>query len=115
MSVDTSPPPPPRPVANGAAWAALLSAAIGGGTFAVLTDLSEASRAASGKLQWYGPAGSLSGVAIGSVVIWAGVWAGLHVRWRGRTLARQRTLLAITGALVVLSLVATFPPFYELL
>jgi hypothetical protein len=100
---------------NGPAWAALLSAGIGGFGFGVLTDLSECSGRVSRMLQWYRPAGSLSGVAILAVLIWLAVWAVFHSRWKHKRIRNQRALMALTLALALAALVSTFPPFYELL
>lgn len=105
----------PPSLGSGAAWAGLLAAGIGGVTFGALTDLSETSAAASRALQWYQPAGSLSGVAIGTILVWFTLWAILHLRWKNKQLRHERTLLIVTCLLVVIALVATFPPFYELL
>jgi hypothetical protein len=107
--------PEPLPAPNGPAWAALLSAAIGGAAFGLLTDASEASPRLSRLLNWYHPSGSLSGVAICAVLIWAAAWLALHARWNHRALRRQKTLTAVTCLLVLLALLATFPPFYDLL
>ena len=101
--------------ANGPAWAAILAAAIGGFAVAVLTDLSEVSPRAAALLQWYRPAGALSGVAGGAVLVWAGTWAALHARWHGRDLRRSTLLLTATCTMVAASIVCTFPPFYQLL
>jgi hypothetical protein len=100
---------------NGAAWAALLAASIGAAGFGLLTVLSESSHAASKILQWYPPAGSLSGVAICAILIWAAAWVVLHVRWKRQTIQNASMLMAISFAMVLLALLATFPPFYELL
>jgi hypothetical protein len=100
---------------NGPAWAALLSAGIGGLGFGILTDLSECSSRVSRTLQWYRPAGSLSGVAILAVLIWLAVWGAFHSRWKHQQIRNQRTLMAVTIALSLAALLATFPPFYELL
>ena len=103
------------PVPNGPAWAAILSAGIGGLVFGITTDLSEASGRMSKFFNWYRPAGALSGVAISTVLIWAAAWAALAVRWRRRQVKNPRTLLVATCLLVIAAVVATFPPFYELL
>ena len=108
----TEPPDPPE--ANGAAWAALLSAAIGGAAVGTATVLAECSPTAARLLQWYRPAGSLSGVAGCAVLAWAGGWAALHVRWRGKHLRRETALLVVTCGLVAAGVLATFPPVYEL-
>jgi hypothetical protein len=100
---------------NGSGWAAILSASVGGFAFGVVTDLSEISPRISKFLAWYRPAGGLSGVAISAIVIWLLAWAVLHSRWSGKQIEKQNGLATLTCVLVILALVATFPPFYELL
>jgi hypothetical protein len=99
---------------NGAAWAAMLAAAIGGAGFGVLTDMSECSARVSKLLQWYRPAGALSGVAICAMGTWIVVWSALHIRWQGKRLANERRMMFVTLMLALAAIVTTFPPFYEL-
>ncbi len=106
----TTQPPP-----NGPAWAGLLSAAIGAIAFGIITDLSECSAKISKLLQWYRPAGALSGVGICTVVIWLTTWVVLHRRWKTSRVHNQQALMIFTITLSALSLVLTFPLFYELI
>lgn len=99
---------------NGPAWAALLSAGVGGAGFGVLTIASECSARAGRALACYRPSGSLSGVAIGAIFIWLAAWAALHLRWKNKSVANEKTLALATFLLVLAALLATFPPFYEL-
>jgi hypothetical protein len=103
------------PIPDGSAWAALLAAGVGCAAFGLFTDLSEASARASKLLLWYRPSGSLSGVAGCAVIVWVAVWAVLHYRWRGRKLDRVGLVIVLTVLLVVIGIVTTFPPFYELM
>jgi len=107
-----------RPVSlespDGPAWAALLAASIGAAAFGLITDASECSARVSRSLQWYRPAGALSGVAIGAIVIWVVAWVALHVRWRGMSFQNRRTPMSAILLLALVALVTTFPPFYEL-
>jgi hypothetical protein len=101
---------------NGSAWAALLSGGIGSFAFGVLTILSEVfTKWASRSLQWYHPSGALSGVAGAAIILWLTVWAVLHFRWRNKRMQNESALMIVTILLAVAALVATFPPFYELL
>lgn len=102
-------------IPNGDAWAALLSASIGAIAFGIITDMSECSEKVSGLLQWYRPAGALSGVGISAVAIWIATWVALQGRWKSKRLQNQRTILAVTIILSLAALLTTFPPFYELL
>ncbi|HZZ42088.1 MAG TPA: hypothetical protein VFE58_04060 [Tepidisphaeraceae bacterium] len=104
----------PTGTPNGLAWAALLSSAIGCAAFGVATILSESSANLSQSLNWYRPSGSLSGVAGSAVAIWLVSWITLALIWKGRRLQHERTLIAVILFLVLASLIATFPPFYEI-
>ncbi len=97
--------------ANGAAWAAILAAGIGCCAFGLFTDLSEASARAGAMLNWYNPAGSLSGVAGCAIATWAIAWAGLAAAWKNRRVATPGRIMLLTVVLVIAGLLATFPPF----
>jgi len=117
MTTETSTPAqiPDSTSAHGTAWAALFSAGIGCTAFGILTMLSECVPAMKNKgLNWYNPSGALSGVAIGAIVIWLIVWAVLGARWHNRRLENERSLMIATVVLVLVGILTTFPPFYEL-
>jgi len=99
---------------TGSAWAALLAAAIGAAAFGLFTDISENSATVARYLQWYKPAGSLSGVTISAIIIWLAAWFALNGRWHYKNIRHQKTLLTLTIFLGIAAIVATFPPFYEL-
>jgi hypothetical protein len=101
-------------MANGPAWAAMLAASIGTVAFGSLTMLSECCARAPHFLLWYRPAGSLSGVAMCAILIWAGAWAILQAFWKRKRIENQRALMTLIFVFVLFSLLATFPPFYEL-
>jgi hypothetical protein len=101
--------------ASGAAWAALLSAGIGGLAVGLITDVSECSPRISKLLVWYHPAGALSGVAICAIIVWLISWAILHICCNGKTVKAQGMLIAVISFLAAAAVVTTFPPFYELL
>jgi hypothetical protein len=111
----TIPPSDRAAVPNGAAWAALLAAGLGGFAFGAITDLSECLASVGKLLIWYRPAGALSGVAISAIVIWLGVWIALHTRWNGKRIEAQGMLVAVISLLAIAAVVTTFPPFYEML
>ena len=105
-------PVPVRRVANGAALAAMLGAAIGAFGMGALVLANEAGIFAAPAL--YGPAGGLSGRSTFAVVAWLVAWGILHARWRGRDVG-AKPVFACTLALVALSAIATFPPVWALL
>jgi hypothetical protein len=102
------------PIPNGAAWAAILSGAIGCAAFAVLVDLAETFPPIGKFLNFYDPVGNLSGKSTVGVVIWISVWVFLHALWRNRNLVSTRLIGAISLILIVLSVIASCPLFFGL-
>lgn len=100
--------------AEGAAWAGILSAGIGCAAFGLFTDLSEASPRIGAVLNWYNPAGNLSGVAGCAIAIWLAAWVVFGLAWRNRRLRATGTVMLLTVLLVLAGLVMTFPPFYSI-
>ncbi len=99
---------------NGSAAAAILSAGIGSLAVALLTIVADQSASAKNLLSIYKPTGALSGVTTFAILVWFVVWAVLEWRWRGRNLSLKR-IDTIAFVLLVLSLLATFPPLGDLL
>ena len=99
---------------DGAAWAAMLAAAIGCATLAFLIDLAEASKSISKHLSFYGPAGDLSGKSTLAIFIWLIAWFILHLRWKNRRIASPARVTAVTLTFILAALIASFPPFFEL-
>jgi hypothetical protein len=97
---------------NGAAAAAVLSAAIGVFLIGLLTTLAELLPGLRGGLTLWAPAGPLSGKTAVPVGIWLVAWVVLH-----RTLGASDVNLARytrwAWVLIVLGLVLTFPPIFE--
>ena len=101
-------------VPNGSAAAAILSAGIGSFVLALLTIVADKSATVKNYLSIYRPTGVLSGVTTSAILAWFAVWAILEWRWRDRNLSLKR-INAIAFTLLVLSLLATFPPLGDLL
>lgn len=99
---------------NGPIWAGILAAGIGCAAFGGIVDLAEASKAVSNALNFYRPTGDLSGKTTVALVVWLLAWAGLSVAWKRREIRAGGAVLTITLLLVLLSIVAIFPPFMEL-
>jgi hypothetical protein len=99
-------------VANGAAMAAVLGSAIGSFAIGAFVLLNEAGLFAAPTL--YGPAGGVTGRTTFAAIVWLIAWAVLHARWRSREVA-PGPVLTWTVALVVLAIVATFPPVWGVL
>jgi len=99
---------------NGPVWAGILAAGIGCAALGVLVDLSEASKSVSKALTFYTPTGDLSGKTIIAIAIWIIAWAILHARWKNRDVRSPKLVLTVSLLLIVLAVVAVFPPFFEI-
>ena len=99
-------------IANGAALASFLGAAIGAFAMGVFVILNEARVFAAPAL--YAPAGGISGRTTFAVMAWLIAWGLLHSRWKDRQIYSQR-VFAATLVLIGLGIVATFPPVWALL
>ncbi len=111
-----------RPIPSGAAVAAIVAAALGMLTLALVNLGTAASKGFNtwvhgiGKLWMPGAEGigPYSGKETLSLVVWLGSWAVLHVAWRGRDLDLARWLLVfLVGVGVATTLV--WPPVFEYL
>jgi hypothetical protein len=92
--------------------AAFLAAGFGVLVLGVLTTLAEASQSLKDWLQFFDPVGPLSGKTLMAVGAWLVAWIVLSIALRGRELS-ERTVYWITGGMVVLGLIGTFPTLFE--
>jgi hypothetical protein len=92
--------------------AAFLAAGFGVLVLGFLTTLAEASEGLKDWLQFMDPVGPLSGKTLVSVAAWLVAWAVLAVALRGREIA-PRTVFWITGVMIAVGVVGTFPSFFE--
>jgi hypothetical protein len=100
-------------LANGSGAAAILAAGFGCFALAVLACAGDKSAAVRNSLVFYKPTGPLSGVTTVAILLWLFAWGILEWRWRNRTVAAGRCC-AVALALLVLSLMLTFPPIVDL-
>ena len=98
---------------NGSGAAAILAAAVGCFTLAVLACAGDKSAAIKSLLVFYIPTGPLSGVTSVAILIWLITWGTLEWRWRNRTVTVGR-ISAISLALLGFSMLLTFPPVVDL-
>jgi hypothetical protein len=98
---------------NGSGAAAILAAGIGSFVLAVLAIAGDKSGTIKSSLIFYKPTGPLSGVTTTAILIWFFTWGLSEWRWRKKTVALRR-IAAISLALLVLSLLLTFPPIGDL-
>jgi hypothetical protein len=99
---------------NGPAWACILAAGIACFTFGLTIDLAEAFKPVSNALNFYKPTGDLSGKTTLAIIIWAITWGILHARWKHQNLKSPQTIMVLTLFLILLALIAAFPPFFDL-
>ena len=96
----------------GAAMAAVLGAGIGSFAMGAFVLLNESGLFAAPAL--YDPAGGVTGRTTLATIVWLLAWGVLHGRWRSREVA-PGPVVTWTVVLVVLAILATFPPLWGLL
>lgn len=98
---------------NGPVAASLIAGGIGAATIGLMTVLAEASEPIKNALNWWNPAGPLTGKSLTGVILFFLSWIVLHVIFRGKNVhfARAATVAFI---LLALGLLGTFPPFFTL-
>jgi hypothetical protein len=98
---------------NGKAAAALLAGGIGALTLGLLTTLSESVAAIGTALNWYNPVGALSGKTSVTLIVWLIAWGILGNQWKDKDVDFDKiAILALV--LLLLGILGTFPPFFEL-
>jgi hypothetical protein len=98
---------------NGSAAGALVAVGVGVFTFGLLVILAHANGSVAALLNWYPPAGPLSGKTGAAIVVWLVAWVVLTRRWRQTNVDLGRAW-RVTLALLVLGFLGTFPPVFEL-
>jgi hypothetical protein len=98
---------------SGPVAAVLLATGIGSLVFAVIVVIAESSESFAESLAYDQEVGPLSGKTIWGVVAFAVSWLILGVALRNRNPA-LRTVAIVAGALLVLALIGTFAPFFQL-
>jgi hypothetical protein len=99
---------------NGRGAAALLAAAIGSFTLALLALAGDASRTISAALNVWNPTGPLSGVTSVAILVWLAAWLFLSQRW-GRRDVNVARINAVSFAMFIAALLITFPPIMDFL
>ena len=98
---------------NGPAAAALLAGGIGAAVLGIVTTLAEASEGIATALRWSLAVGPLSGKVGVTVILYLLSWAILHFAWRGKNVNFNQ-IGVIALILLVIGLLGTFPPVFEL-
>ncbi len=94
-------------VKNGPAAAALLAGGIAAVVYGIVIILSERVPALATVLNWYNPAGPLSGITSLAVIFWLVLWAILGNLWKDRevnfqSIATTALILLVIGFLLTL-------------
>jgi hypothetical protein len=98
---------------NGPVAAAVISCGIGCFILGVLAIAADGSRPLAAALNFYNPAGPLSGVTAVAIVLWLITWFALAARWKTKNLAFGK-VTAVAFAFLGLGLLLTFPPIGDL-
>lgn len=98
---------------NGSGAAAIFSAGVGCFVLAVVAILGDKSALIERSLVFYKPTGPLSGVSTVAILVWLVTWTILEWSWRKKTVPAAH-ITAIALALLVVSLILTFPPVGDL-
>jgi uncharacterized membrane protein len=99
-------------VPNGSAMASFLGAGIGAFAMGAFVLLNETGLFPAPSL--YAPAGGVSGRTTLAVLVWLIAWGVLHYRWKTREIT-PLPVYALTLVLIVVGIVATYPPTWALL
>jgi hypothetical protein len=100
-------------VANGPAAASFIACGIGSAALGLIIPLSEAIPAFKTWLAWNKGVGPLTGKVIIPSLIFFVVWIVLGVMYRGRN-TNMRRALTIGSVGMIIGLLGTFPPFFDL-
>ncbi len=101
-------------VPNGPAAAAILSAGVGSATIGLMTTGAVISAGLKSALNWWSPAGPLTGKTSVGVIAWLVTWIVLHVLWKDKDVPLVRVLVVML-VLLALGVLLTFPPVFEAL
>ncbi len=98
---------------SGVAAAAFVAAGIGCAALGLLTTLAEVSEGVKNLLNWWGPAGPLTGKTGLALILWLVAWLVLHRLWKTKDVNFRKAFL-VTLVLIALGVLGTFPTFFEL-
>jgi hypothetical protein len=104
----------PQTPANGPVAAAVLSCGLGCFILGSLAIAADGSKHLAAALNFYNPAGSLSGVTTLAIALWLMTWVALAARWKTKTVAFGK-VAAIAFVFLGLGLLLTFPPAGDLI
>jgi hypothetical protein len=97
---------------SGVASAAMIAGGIGTLTIGLLTTAAVISSGLKDLLNWWNPAGALTGKSSVGVLVWLISWVILGLKWKDRDYDLGKAL-TITLVLLGVGLLLTFPPVFE--
>ncbi|MCI0398664.1 MAG: hypothetical protein L0332_19645 [Chloroflexi bacterium] len=97
---------------TGPAAAAMISGGVGTLVIGLMTTGAVISEGLKEVLNWWNPAGPLSGKTSVGVIAWLISWFLLHTIWKGKESDLNKAFI-VTLVLVGLGLILTFPPVFE--
>jgi hypothetical protein len=98
---------------KGPVVAALVAGGLGSAALGLMTVLAEAAAGVKAALNWWNPAGPLTGKSLVGVIVFLVSWAILHMVFRGKNVNFTRAA-TIAFILLGLGLLGTFPPIFGL-
>lgn len=99
--------------AVGVASAAFVSSGIGCLVIGLMVTGAEMSEGLKNALNWWNPAGPLTGKTAVGVIAWLISWAILHTIWKDKDVEFGKAFTA-TLIFIALGFLLTFPPFFTL-
>jgi len=99
-------------VATGVAAATLISSGIGAFVLGLMTTGAVVVEGLKGALNWWNPAGSLTGKSSVAVLAWLISWALMNTLWKGKEMDLRKSFI-ITLVLIGFGVLFTYPPFFE--
>jgi len=100
-------------IPNGPGAAAILAAGIGSAALGILAFAAEAYRPFAQSLNFYNPAGPLSGKTTVAVIVWLVAWFVLSRLWKQKTVALGPVNVA-AFILLAVGFLLTFPPVWAI-
>ena len=100
------------PLKNGKAAAALLAGGIAAVAYGVFIILAEGVKVVGNALNWYNPAGNLSGKTGMMIIVWLVTWAILGNQWKDKDVDFQK-ISTIAVVLLVAGVLLTVPPVFD--
>jgi len=99
-------------IPTGPGAAAMISAGIGTLTLGLMTTGAVIFVGLKDFLNFYNPAGPLSGKTSVAILAWLVSWLFLNARWKEGEYALEKAF-RITMVLILIGLILTFPPVFE--